>query len=155
MLITIFVDADACPVKKEIFAVARKYNLKVYLVANSWLRIPQDESIELIVVGNKQLDEADDWIADHISAGDIAITSDVPLAARCLEKDASVLDAKGHVFTKESIGGSLANRNLMTYLREMGDYAPGQAPYDKRDRSKFLQYFNQIIQTALRKKGSD
>ena len=152
-MIRIFIDADACPVKKEIFAVARKHHLKVFVVTNSWLRLPQEEIIELVVVGNK-MDEADNWIAEQITEGDIAITSDVPLAARCLEKDASVLDSKGHIFTKESIGSSLATRNLMTYLREMGDYTPGQAPYDKRDRSKFLQYFNQLIQTALRKQNA-
>jgi uncharacterized protein YaiI (UPF0178 family) len=148
-LTAIYIDADACPVKKEIFAVAQKHSFKVYVVSNSWLRLPPDPLIEPVIVGNG-LDAADNWIADHVMVNDITVTADIPLAARCLGKGARVIDPKGRIYTKESIGGLMATRNLMSYLREMGDITPGQPPYEKKDRSRFLQYFNQLIRTVLR-----
>jgi hypothetical protein len=150
-LINIYVDADASPVKNEVLRVAKRYGLKVYLVSNSVMKIPQDKLVETIVVGG-HLDAADDWIVDHIADNDIAVSADVPLASRCLKKGARVLDPKGRIFTEESIGSALANRDLMTYLRDMGNMTGGAAPYDKRDRSRFLQRLDDLIQAVLRGK---
>jgi len=136
-LIKIYVDADGCPVKDEVYRVARRYGLKVYLVSNSPMRIPEEELFELVIVKG-QFDAADDWIVEHVSANDIAVSSDIPLAARCLAKGARVLDPKGRVFTQESIGGVLANRDLMAHLRDLGNFTGGPGPFAKRDRSRFL-----------------
>ncbi|MCX5817418.1 MAG: YaiI/YqxD family protein [Proteobacteria bacterium] len=150
-MINIYVDADASPVKNEVLRVAKRYGLKVYLVSNSAMRIPQDKLVEMIVVGG-HLDAADDWIVDHIADNDIAVSADIPLASRCLKKGARVLDPKGRIFTEESIGSALANRDLMTYLRDMGNMTGGAAPYDKQDRSRFLQRLDDLIQAVLRGK---
>ncbi len=148
-MITLFVDADACPVKDEVYRVARRYRLPVRVVANSRMRVPVDPLFQMVVVTG-HFDAADDWIVEHIQAGDIAVTADIPLAARCLAKGARVLDAKGRVFTEESIGDVLANRELMAYLRDMGGIAGGPAPYEQRDRSRFLQYLDDLIQASLK-----
>jgi uncharacterized protein YaiI (UPF0178 family) len=148
-LITIFVDADACPVKDEVYRVARRYRLPVRVVANSRLRVPVDPLFRMEVVTG-HFDAADDWIVEHIEAGDIAVTADIPLAARCLAKGARVLDAKGRVFTEASIGDVLANRELMAYLRDLGDVGGGPAPFAPRDRSRFLQYLDDLIQASLK-----
>jgi uncharacterized protein len=150
-VIEIYVDADACPVKNEVFRVAKRYGLKVYLVSNSGMRIPQDLRVEMVVV-NDHFDAADDWIAVHINDTDIVVSDDILLASRCLEKGARVLDSKGRVFAEESIGDALANRELMAYLRDMGNITGGPAPYEKRDRSRFLQHLDGLIQTVLRGK---
>ncbi len=148
-MITIFVDADACPVKDEVYRVARRYRLPVRVVANSRLRVPVDPLVRMEVVTG-HFDAADDWIVEHIEAGDIAVTADIPLAARCLAKGARVLDAKGRVFTEASIGDVLANRELMAYLRDLGDVGGGPAPFAPRDRSRFLQYLDDLIQASLK-----
>jgi uncharacterized protein len=148
-LIKIYVDADACPVKNEVFRVALRYGLKVYVVANSMLRIPQEELFELVIV-NEQFDAADDWIAEHVNANDVAVSADIPLAARCLEKGARMLDPKGRVFTEDSIGAALASREFLAYLRDMGNITGGPAPFEKRDRSRFLQRLDDVIQAALK-----
>jgi uncharacterized protein YaiI (UPF0178 family) len=148
-VITLFVDADACPVKDEVYRVARRYRLPVRVVANSRMRVPVDPLFQMVVVTG-HFDAADDWIVEHIQPGDIAVTADIPLAARCLAKGARVLDAKGRVFTEESIGDVLANRELMAYLRDMGDMGGGPAPYAPRDRSRFLQYLDDLIQASLK-----
>jgi len=145
----IFVDADACPVKDEIYRVARRYQFPVRVVANGRLRVPVDPLFQMVVVTG-HFDAADDWIVEHIGAGDIAVTADIPLAARCLAKGARVLDAKGRVFTEESIGDVLANRELMAYLRDMGDISGGPAPFEPRDRSRFLQGLDNLIQASLK-----
>ncbi|MDR3672841.1 MAG: YaiI/YqxD family protein [Holophaga sp.] len=145
----IFVDADACPVKDEIYRVARRYRLPVRVVANARLRLPVDPLFQMVVVTG-HFDAADDWIVEHVASGDIAVTADIPLAARCLAKGARVLDPKGRVFTADSIGDVLANRELMAYLREMGDITGGPAPYGPRDRSRFLQYLDDLIQAGLK-----
>lgn len=150
-MIEIFVDADACPVKEEVFRVARRYGLKVHVVSNSRMRIPGDGFVEMVVVSDR-FDAADDWIAEHVRTGDIAVSADIPLASRCLEKGALVLDPKGRVYTRESICGALANRELTAYLREMGTMTGGPAPYKKRDRSCFLQRLDGLVQAALRGK---
>ena len=146
---TLYVDADGCPVKNEVYRVARRHRLKVYLVSNSRMRIPQEDLFELVIV-NGQFNAADDWIAARVGDNDIVVTSDIPLAARCLEKGARVLDPKGRVFTEASIGDALANRELMAYLRDMGNITGGPAPFDKRDRSRFLQRLDDVIQAAFR-----
>ena len=148
-LMTLYVDADGCPVKDEVYRVARRHRLKVCLVSNSRMRIPQEDLFELVIV-NEQFNAADDWIAARVRDNDIVVTSDIPLAARCLEKGARVLDPKGRVFTEGSIGDALANRELMVYLRDMGNITAGPAPFEKRDRSCFLQRLDDVIRAAVR-----
>ncbi|MEI6592275.1 MAG: YaiI/YqxD family protein [Holophagaceae bacterium] len=148
--IRIFVDADACPVKDEVFRVALRCGLQVYLVANSPLRVPKNPLFESVVVARGIFDGADDWIVDRVTPTDIAVTADIPLAARCLEKGARALDAKGRVYTPESIGDALASRELMANLRAMGDMGGGPAPFTPRDRSTFLQRLDDLIQAIRR-----
>jgi uncharacterized protein YaiI (UPF0178 family) len=143
--IEIFVDADACPVKDEIYAVASRYGLRTVLVANSRMAIPADTGVELVVVG-KGADVADDWIAENIGEDDIAITADIPLAARCLERGARVLGPNGREFTEDSIGGALATRALNSELRDMGVLSGGPRPIQPKDRSRFLSKLDQLIQ---------
>lgn len=150
--ICIFVDADACPVKEEIFRVALRCGLRVTLVSNSPLRIPRNPLFESVVVAKGQFDGADDWIVEQITDTDIAVTTDIPLAARCLEKGARVLDAKGRVYSPESIGDALASRELMAHLRAMGEMGGGPPPFTARDRSTFLQRLDDLIQAIRRAK---
>ena len=145
----IFVDADACPVKDEVYRVAQRYGLKVVLVSNTWLRAPNEEWLELVVVG-AELDDADAWIVEHVTEEDIVVSADIPLAALCLEKGAGVLGPRGRPFTEDSIGGALATRELMSQLREMGEVSGGPPPFEKRDRSQFLQALDQMIHTRRR-----
>jgi len=145
----IYIDGDGCPVKSEVYKVARRYQLHVTLVANSWMRHPTAEWLRLQVV-EEQFDGADDWIVEHAGLNDIVIASDIPLADRCLKKGARVLGHRGRPFTEDSIGDALATRDLMSHLREMGSTADGQAPFDQRDRSRFLQALDQIIQAIKR-----
>ncbi len=142
----ILVDADGCPVKQEVYRVAKRYGLKVTLVANSQMHIPSEDWLELVVVSD-QFDAADDWIVDHATRNDIVITGDIPLASRCLKKGARVLGPKGHVFTEDSIGDALATRDLMSHLRDIGIMTGGPAPFKKRDRSRFLQGLDSIVQS--------
>ena len=148
--IRIFVDADACPVKEEIFRVATRCGLKVLLVSNAPLRVPRNPLFESVVVAKGQFDGADDWIVAQITASDIAVTADIPLAARCLEKGARALDPKGRVFSPDSIGDALAARELSAFLRDMGEQGGGPAPFTPRDRSKFLQSLDTVIQSLLK-----
>ncbi len=145
----IFVDADACPVKEEVYRVASRHALRVILVANSWMRTPLADWIKLVVVEGG-LDVADDWIAEHVRENDVVVTTDIPLAARCLEKRALVLGPTGRVFTEEMIGEALASRELLSQLREAGVVTGGPAAFQKRDRSRFLQNLEQAIRTATR-----
>ena len=145
----IFVDADACPVKDEVYRVAKRYGLRVVLVSNTWLRAPNEEWLEVVVVGG-ELDAADAWIVEHVTRGDIVVSADIPLAALCLEKGASVLGPRGRPFTEDSIGNALATRELMSQLREMGEVGGGPPPFEKRDRSQFLQALDRMIH-AIRK----
>lgn len=147
----IFVDADGCPVKKEVYRVAQRYGLNVTLVANSWVETPKADWVKMIIVGHG-LDAADDWIVEHVASGDIVISADIPLAARCLEKDARVLGPTGRVFTEDSIGEALASRELLSQLRELGTMTGGPAPFDRRDRSRFLQRLDEVIQRGRRRK---
>jgi uncharacterized protein len=148
-LLDIYVDADGCPVKQEVYRVARRYGLKVILVANARMRIPDDDAVELVVVGN-QFDAADDWIVTHVDKDDIVITGDIPLADRCLKAGARVLGLRGRAFREDSIGSALANRELLAHLRETGTITGGPAPFRKRDRSQFLQRLDEIIQSVRR-----
>ena len=149
-LLHIFVDADACPVKKEIFRVAGRNKLRVTLVANSWMRIPHEPWIALEVVGDG-FDEADDWIVEHVQRDDVVITADVPLASRCLKEGASVLGPSGKSFTEDNIGDAVATRDLLSDLRDAGEITGGPPPLQKRDRSRFLQQLDDTIQSIRRK----
>jgi uncharacterized protein len=135
--ITIYVDADACPVKAEIYRVAERYAIKVYVVSNSAIAIPRTPFIERVVVGGHS-DAADDWIAEQVSRGDIVITADVPLAHRCITARADVIAPTGRVLTEASIGMALATRNLLEDLRSAGQITGGPKPFQPRDRSNFL-----------------
>ena len=146
----IYVDADACPVKDEVYRVAQRYGLKVLLVSNAWLRAPNEEWVEVVVVGT-EIDAADAWIVEHVTEEDIVVTADIPLAALCLEKGSSVLGPRGRPFTEDSIGGALATRELMSQLREMGEVTGGPPAFEKRDRSQFLQALDQMVH-AIRKR---
>ncbi|QEO17475.1 YaiI/YqxD family protein [Acetobacter vaccinii] len=143
----IFVDSDACPVKEEVYRVAGRYGLHVFVVSNRMMAVPASALIERVVV-NAGPDVADDWIADHIAAGDIAITADIPLAARCVEKGAYVLEPKGRLLDKDAIGMALAMRNLMTDLRSAGVMTSGSAAFGKADRSRFLSELDTVVVKA-------
>jgi len=149
----IFIDADACPVKEEVYRVARRHGVMVTLVADAWMRTPDEDGIELVVVKG-DFDAADDWIVEHVEADDVVITADIPLAARCLELGARVLGLKGREFTQDSIGEALASRELMSELRDLGVATGGPAPFDKRDRSRFLQRLDEIVQGVVRTSGA-
>lgn len=149
--IRILVDADACPVKEEIFRVATRCELGVVLVANALLRVPKHPRFSSVVVARGQFDGADDWIAEAAGPDDIVVTGDIPLAARCLEKGARVLDGKGKVFTPEAIGDALATRELMAHLRAMGEVGGGPPPFSARDRATFLQRLDDLVQAVRRR----
>jgi len=148
---TVFVDADACPVKDEVYRVAKRYGARVVLVANQWMRVPTEPWIELEVVKEAgELDDADHHIVAEVEADDIVVTDDIILASRCLEKGARALTPRGRVFTPDTIGEALATRELMADLREAGTVTGGPAPFQKRDRSEFLQRLDEIFQGILK-----
>ena len=138
----IYVDADACPVKDEVYRVAARYRLEVILVANQRMSVPHDERIRLEVV-SEGLDAADDWIAENIGPGDIVITADIPLAGRCLEVGAQALGSTGRPFNEDNIGEALATRELLADLRMGGEVTGGPRPFEKKDRSRFLHQLDQ------------
>jgi uncharacterized protein len=150
-VLEIYVDADGCPVKDEIYRVASRYGLKVWVVANGWLRVPDDPLVMRVTVG-EGLDRADDWIAERVGPGDVAITADVPLADRCVKRGARVIAPTGRPFTEASIGADLATRNLMSALREAGEIKGGGRPFTKQDRSRFLGALDTAVQ-AIRRTG--
>ena len=149
-MLKIYIDADACPVKEEVYRVAERYDLDVTVVANSWMRIPGAGKIRLEVVGDG-LDAADDWIADIVEEGDIVISADIPLAARCLEKGAAVIGPAGRPFTEDNIGEVMATRGLLSELRETGEVTGGPPPFGKKDRSRFLQRLDEAVHAIRRK----
>jgi uncharacterized protein YaiI (UPF0178 family) len=149
---SVFVDADGCPVKNEVYRVAGRHGLRVILVSNSHMRVPAEDWIHLEVVGGG-FDEADDWIVRHVSGADIVVTSDIPLADRCLKKGARALTPKGAVFTEDSIGEAMASRELLAHLRDMGTVTGGPAPFSPKDRSRFLHALDQLIRAACRSAG--
>ena len=149
-MITLLVDADACPVKEEVYRVARRLDLKVVLVSNRRLAAPRDPRIETVVVERGALDAADDWIADRADGSCVVITQDIPLAARALAKGAQAIDPRGRVFTDDGIGDALASRELLSQLREMGLPTEGPSPFTDRDRSRFLQSLDTVVQKLRR-----
>lgn len=151
-MLHIFIDADACPVKQEVYRVAKRYGLSVTLVANSWMRTPEEPGIALEVVKD-DFDAADDWIVDRSGPDDIVITADILLAGRCLQEGARVIGPTGKPFTEENIGAAIATRELLAELRVTGEVAGGPPPMDKRDRSRFLQQLDQEIQSIRRSRG--
>lgn len=148
-MIEILVDADACPVKDEIYVVATRCGVRVVLVANSRLSAPRGFGVEVVVVGTG-LDAADDWIAEHARPGDVVVTADVPLAARCLAAGCSVLNPNGQVFSEDSIGDRLATRDLKEQLRAAGIATGGPPPLSAKERSRFLSRLDDAVQRGLR-----
>jgi uncharacterized protein YaiI (UPF0178 family) len=132
-----------------VYQVARRYAIKVYVVANAPVRVPAEDLIELVVVRGG-FDAVDDWIADRIGAGDIAITADIRLADRCLRRGARVLGPKGLAFTAEAIGDAVATRALLDMLRQSGQFSGGPAPFTKADRSRFLSKLDETIHAIRR-----
>ncbi|GJD57478.1 YaiI/YqxD family protein [Methylobacterium dankookense] len=147
--VAIYVDADACPVKDEVYRVAARYGLHVFVVANSVLNVPREPWIERVIVGDR-LDEADDWIAERVDRSAIVVTADVPLASRCVKAGATVLSPAGKPFSDASIGMALATRNLMQDLREAGMVTGGPKPFSAKDRSAFLGALDQAVRRVKR-----
>jgi uncharacterized protein len=145
----IYIDADACPVKAEVYRVAERYGLKVYVVSNSYLGVPRSLLIERVVVSDS-FDAADNWIAERAGPGDIVITADIPLADRSLKAGAAVIGNTGVPFTASSIGMAMANRELLSNLRAMGEVTGGPKPMSQRDRSRFLSALDEAVQKARR-----
>jgi len=147
----IYVDADACPVKQEVYRVAGRYRLPVTLVANTWMNVPREPRIELIVVDSGS-DMADNWIVEQVRDDDIVVTADIGLADRCLKKGAVVIGATGKPFSDDMIGAALATRDLLSDLRGAGELTGGPPPMTKRDRSQFLQHLDEAVQTIRRRR---
>lgn len=145
----IYIDADACPVKAEALRVAERHGFKTFMVSDGGVR-PSTHPLVQIVVVTPGMDAADNWIAEHIGKGDIALTADTPLAARCIAAGAQVLRFNGQPFDEQSIGGALATRDLMTHLRETGEITGGPRPFTKQDRSRFLNALETMVQAAKR-----
>jgi uncharacterized protein YaiI (UPF0178 family) len=147
-MLTIYVDADACLVKDEVYKVARRYGMPVAVVANATLRVPADARIELVV--RPGFGAADDWTAERAGPGDIVVTADIPLAARCLTKAAIVLDPRGRRFTDNAIGSALAMRDLMDELRQGGTVTGGPPAMTPKDRSRFLSKLDEAVNAVRR-----
>lgn len=147
----IYIDADACPVREEVYRVAARYRLTVHVVSNGSrpIRPASDPAIRMVIVG-EGADAADDWIADHISAADVCVTADIPLASRCLAKGARAIAHNGKIWTTDNIGGALAGREIGRHLREMGVMTGGSASFAKQDRSRFLVALDTAVTAALR-----
>lgn len=145
---TIYVDADACPVKNEVYRVASRYGMHVAVVANATQRVPANPLVKLVVCPG--FGAADDWIAEQAESGDIVVTADIPLASRCLAKGIHVLDAKGRSFTDGNIGSALAMRDLTDGLRQGGTFTGGPAPMTPKDRSRFLSKLDEAVNTVRR-----
>lgn len=148
-MIEIFVDADGCPVKDEVYVVATRYGVPVALVANARMYVPEGFGVELVVVGAGP-DAADDWIAEHVRTGDVVVTSDLPLAARCLAAGARVLGADGREIETHAIGGLLATRELKSQLRGAGVMTGGPPPLSAKARSRFQGKLDELVQRSLR-----
>jgi len=148
----IFVDADACPVKDETYVVSTRHGLNVVLVANSRMSVPAGFGVELVVV-DQGPDIADDWIVENVRPGDVVVTADIPLAARCLEVGARAIGTNGRVFTEDAIGGLVATRDLKAELRDAGVMTGGPPPLANRDRSRFLAKLEELVQLALREES--
>ncbi|MEI9985065.1 MAG: YaiI/YqxD family protein [Aliidongia sp.] len=148
-MLDLYIDADACPVREEAFRVAERHGLSVVVVTCGNVRVPIHPRIRLVLV-EAGSDAADDWIAEHIGAGDICVTADVPLAARCLEKGAAALGPTGRRFTADNIGSALAGRALSAHLRELGETGVGPKPLAQKDRSRFLGELDTLVNAIRR-----
>ena len=152
-MIEILVDGDGCPVKDETYVVATRYGVPVALVANSRLSVPEGFGVEMVLV-DQGPDAADDWIVENVRPGDVVVTADIPLAARCLDAGARVLGTTGRVFTEDSIGNRLAMRDLKAHLRESGVMSGGPPAMSAKDRSRFLSKLDELVQLGLREQQS-
>jgi uncharacterized protein YaiI (UPF0178 family) len=150
-LLDIYIDADGCPVKEEVYRVAKRHGLKVTLVANSRMRVPAEDWVQLVVVGER-FDAADDWIVEHVGQDDIVISGDIQLASRVLKKGAQVIGTTGRAFTEANIGEALTTRELLSHLRDLGTVTGGPAPFNPRDRSRFLHRLDETIHVLLRRR---
>lgn len=148
-MIEIFVDGDACPVKDETYAVATRHGVPVAVVANAHMSVPDGMGIEMVVV-DQGPDAADDWIVQHVRPGDVVVTADLPLAARCIKEGARVLGTNGRPFDEEAIGGLVATRDLKAHLRETGISSGGPPPISRGDRSRFSSKLDELVQRGLR-----
>jgi len=145
----LFVDADACPVKDEAIRVGERHKVAIKIVSNSWMRLPEGDLIERVVVAAGP-DEADDWIAERAQKGDVVVTADVPLAARCVKAGALVISPNGKPFREDAIGMRLAMRDLNTHLRETGEIRESGPAFTKADRSRFLNQLETTMRAAKR-----
>ena len=146
----IFIDADACPVKDEVYKVAARYGLKTFVVSNAFMQIPASPMIERVIV-DAGPDIADDWIAERAGPHDIVVTNDIPLAARALQNGAQAIGANGRPFTSDTIGSAMAGRAIGEHLRSMGEITGGPRPFDAKDRSRFLQALDEAVNKARRR----
>ena len=151
-MLHIFIDADACPVKEEVYRVARRCDLRVTVVANSAMWVPSEDRVSLEVVGDA-FDAADDWIVENVKADDIVVTADIPLANRCIKIGACAIAPTGKSYTDSNIGQAVATRDLLAELREAGEITGGPPPLTQRDRSAFLQELDKIIQSIRKRKN--
>jgi uncharacterized protein YaiI (UPF0178 family) len=149
----IYVDADACPVREEVFRVAGRLGVNVIVVSNGSrpIRPPGLAFVRMVTVSEGP-DVADDYIAERIAAGDVCVTSDIPLASRCLERGAKALSSNGKIWSSDNIGSALAGRAVSSHMREMGMMTGGPAPLSRADRSKFLSALDTMLQASLREK---
>ncbi len=148
----IYVDGDACPVREEVYRVADRLNLHVFVVSNGSrpIRPRGSDNVSMVIV-SEGADAADDWIAQQISARDICVTADIPLAARCLERNARALAPTGKIWTQANIGNALAGREVSRHLRELGVVTGGNGPFSKADRSRFLSALDTLAHAAGKK----
>lgn len=146
----IYIDADACPVRDEVYRVAKRHALMTWVVANQWMNMPNDPTVRLEVVDDG-FDAADHWIAERVGSGDVVVSDDIPLAARCIAAGARAINNRGDVRDAGNIGEALAMRELMQYARESGNAGRGQKPIDDQDRRYFSQRLEIVVQAALKK----
>ena len=151
-MLDIYIDADACPVRKEVFGVAERHGLTVFVVTQGNIRVPIDPRLRLVLVAEGP-DAADDWIAERVGSGDICVTADVPLAARCLKRGANPLGPTGRRFTADNIGTALAARDIAAHIRESGGQSGGPRPLAPRDRSRFRGELDGLINAIRRANG--
>ncbi|HHZ66671.1 MAG TPA: YaiI/YqxD family protein [Alphaproteobacteria bacterium] len=149
MVVEIYVDADGCPVRDECVKVARRHDLKLYIVSDGGIRPINDKRVELVIV-SPEMDAADRWIADHIGSNDIVVTGDIPLAADCIKSGAVALKPNGDTLNETNIGPVQGTRDLMANLRETGEISGGPSPFNRQDRSRFLSALEVTVQIALR-----
>jgi uncharacterized protein YaiI (UPF0178 family) len=149
--IRIYVDADACPVKDEVYKVAARYGLKTFVVSNSFMMVPVSPLVERVIV-DAGPDIADDWIAERALPGDVVVTNDIPLADRALKAGAAAIKPTGQPFTADSIGAALAQRSIMEHIRSTGEITGGPRPFDRNDRSRFLQALDEAVQRSRRRR---